>query len=38
MQADRMPEAGDLDGATVWRRITSAIGELQRAEPEGRVQ
>ena len=38
MQADRLLEAGDLDGAAVWRRIVAAIGELQRTEPEGRVQ
>lgn len=34
MQADRLLEAGDLDGAAVWRRIVVAIGELQRTEPE----
>ena len=38
MRADRLLEAGDLDGAAVWRRIIAATGELQRTEPEGRVQ
>ena len=38
MQADRLLEAGDLDGAAVWRRIVAAVVKLQRAEPEGRVQ
>ncbi len=38
MQADRFLDAGDLDGAAVWRRILSAIEELQRTEPDGDAQ
>ena len=32
-QADAMLDRGDLDGATVWRRIVAVINELQREEP-----
>ena len=38
MRADRLLDAGDLDGAAVWRRIMAAIVELQRTEPVGMVQ
>ena len=30
---DAMLEAGDLDGAAVWKRIFKAVEELQRAIP-----
>ncbi len=33
MKADAMLEAGDLDGAAVWKRIVRAVEELQRVEP-----
>ncbi len=33
MRADELLEAGDLDGAAMWRRIIRAIEELQRREP-----
>lgn len=33
MRADELLDAGDLDGAAVWRRIIRAIEELQRKEP-----
>ena len=33
MRADKMLDAGDLDGAAMWRRIIRAIEELQRKEP-----
>ncbi len=33
MRADAMLEAGDLDGAAVWKRILRAVEELQRADP-----
>ena len=36
-RADRLSDAGDLDGAAVWRRIVAAIGELQKTEPSGAV-
>ncbi len=36
MWADAMLEAGDLDGATVWKRILRAVGELLSKErPDG---
>ena len=33
MRADELMDAGDLDGAAVWRRIVAAIKEMQRVEP-----
>ncbi len=33
MRADELLDAGDLDGAAVWRRIIRAIEELQRTDP-----
>ncbi len=35
MQADAMLDAGDLDGAAVWRRIVTAINELLADAPAG---
>ncbi len=36
MRADAMLEAGDLDGAAVWKRIVKAVGELLSKErPDG---
>ncbi len=36
MQADKMLDAGDMDGKAVWMRIIRAIDELQAKErPEG---
>ncbi len=37
MRADAMLEAGDLDGAAVWKRILRAVEELQGATPGARV-
>ena len=37
IQADLLLEAGDMDGAAVWRRTKVAIAVLQRREPEARV-
>lgn len=37
-QANRSLDAGNLDGAAVWRQIVAAIVELQRREPGGQVQ
>ncbi len=34
-RADELLEEGDLDGATVWRRILEAIEELQRGRRDG---
>ncbi len=34
MRADELLEAGDLDGATVWKRILRAVEELQGTEPK----
>ncbi len=34
MRADAMPEAGDLDGYAVWKRILWAVEELQGAAPK----
>ncbi len=34
MRADELLEAGDLDGAAVWRRILRAVEELQGTEPK----
>ncbi|WP_416898653.1 MAG: hypothetical protein ACMVY4_02675 [Minwuia sp.] len=31
-RADKLMDAGDLDGAAVWRRILEAVEELQRTE------
>ena len=37
-RADQLLEAGDIAGATVWRRIVAAIEELGRARrPDGPV-
>ncbi len=33
MRADELMDAGDLDGAAVWRRIVAAVNEIQREEP-----
>ncbi|MCH7775535.1 MAG: hypothetical protein IH878_03200 [Gemmatimonadetes bacterium] len=38
MRADKLLEAGDLDGYAVWKRILRAAEELQRAEPEPGVK
>ncbi len=32
MRADALLEAGDLDGAAVWKRILRAVGELLSKE------
>ena len=38
MRADEQLDAGDLDGAAVWRRIKAAIEEMQKQAPgEGDV-
>jgi hypothetical protein len=34
-RADQLLEAGDIAGATVWRRIVTAIEELRRARRPG---
>ena len=34
MRADKLLEAGNLDGFSVWKRILWAVEELQRAEPK----
>ena len=33
-RADELFNEGNLDGATVWRRILHAIEELQRTKPK----
>lgn len=35
MRADELLDAGDLDGAAVWRPIIRAIEELQRKAAAG---
>lgn len=37
-RAERFQAAGDADGAAVWRRVATAVGELQRMEPDGAAQ
>ena len=37
MRADALLDAGDLDGAAVWRRIVRAVRELLGREPVGTV-
>ncbi len=34
LRADALLDAGDLEGAAVWRRILKAVEELRRSEPE----
>ena len=34
MRADALLEAGDLDGAAVFKRVLRAVEELQRVGPE----
>jgi hypothetical protein len=34
-RADELLDEGDVDGATVWRRILEAIDELRRGRREG---
>jgi len=34
-RADQLLEAGDMIGATTWRRILAAIEELRRTRREG---
>ena len=34
MRADAMPDKGDLDGFSVWKRILRAVGELQGTGPK----
>jgi hypothetical protein len=36
-RADALLSAGDLEGATVWRRVLNAIEELLATEPKGPV-
>ena len=33
MQADKLAEAGDMEGRRVWLRVIRAIEELQRTRP-----
>ncbi len=33
MRADKLLEAGDLDGCAAWKRILRAVKELLRVEP-----
>ena len=33
MQADKLAEAGDMEGRRVWLRVIKAIEELQRIRP-----
>lgn len=33
LRADELLEAGDAEGASTWRAIVRAIGELQRHRP-----
>jgi hypothetical protein len=35
IRADELLEAGDLDGAAVWRQVVKAIQELQRGARPG---
>ncbi len=35
MRADAMLEKGDVDGCAVWKRIVTAVEELQRMNPKG---
>ena len=35
MRADELLEAGDLEGAAVWRQVVNAIQELQRGARPG---
>ena len=32
---NRLAEAGATEGAAVWKRIASAIEEMQKTEPDG---
>jgi hypothetical protein len=34
-RADELAEAGDHNGAAVWRRVTDAIGQLVNTTPRG---
>ena len=34
-RADQLLEAGDMIGATTWRRIHKAVEELQQRPPKG---
>jgi hypothetical protein len=34
-RANRLLRAGDVDGSTIWRRIATAIEELQRGRRDG---
>ncbi len=34
MQADKLAEAGDMEGRQVWLSIREAIKELQRVRPK----
>ena len=34
-KASELDEAGDSEGAQVWRRILQALNEIQNTEPEG---
>ena len=36
-RADELLAQGDLDGAGAWRRIITAINELQNTEPTGQA-
>ena len=35
MRADAMLEAGDMEGAAVWRKVIKAIELMQATEPGG---
>ena len=37
MEADRLLDAGDLDGAATWRRVLDAVKNLRDETPAGTV-
>ena len=36
-RSNRLAEAGATEGAAVWKRIASAIEEMQKTKPDGAV-
>ena len=37
LRGNRMAAKGDVDGEAIWKRIQTAIQELDRREPQGRL-
>jgi hypothetical protein len=37
VESARLADAGDYDGAAVWRRVVNAVAQLENTKPSGPV-